>query len=427
MHILIVIINFHMESNISTSDDNSRPTRRRFEVRPGRENIQVNIRHAPHPNQRFQPLPQPTGNSPFHLKLEDILSQDEIQNILQSNGISFHIVGDTGGVKHPEPQQIVSIAMENDYSESNTGDSSSSSLSSSSSSSSIPSFFYHLGDVVYYWGESKEYFGQFYDPYRYYPGPIFAIPGNHDGDITPTTNPAPSLEAFVNNFCAKEPIVTPDAGEVNRSAMTQPNVYWTLDGPFITIIGLYSNVPEGGQLEDSQIEWFIEELKAAPKDKALIVAVHHPPYSADNFHSGGKYMEDLLDNAFNKSGRFADIVFSGHVHNYQRFTRIIDGNREIPYIVAGAGGYWNLTYMQKSPDGEKIGVPYDMPIEGLTLENYCDDRHGYMMLRVTANEIIGDYYAVSRPQESWRAQPQRIDTFRLDWNKHTITKSMIMP
>ena len=63
--------------------------------------------------------------------------------------------------------------------------------------------------------------------------------------------------------------------------MTQPYVYWTLNTPFATIVGLYSNVD--GTLDargtSEQFPWFQEQIKNAPKNKALIVAVHHPPYS----------------------------------------------------------------------------------------------------------------------------------------------------
>jgi hypothetical protein len=38
--------------------------------------------------------------------------------------------------------------------------------------------------------------------------------------------------------------------------MTQPYVYWTLLTPLVTIIGLYGNCPEGGQLSQAQINWF---------------------------------------------------------------------------------------------------------------------------------------------------------------------------
>ena len=44
--------------------------------------------------------------------------------------------------------------------------------------------------------------------------------------------------------------------------MTQPNVFWTLNTPLVTIIGMYSNCPEGGQVGETQKQWFISELKA---------------------------------------------------------------------------------------------------------------------------------------------------------------------
>lgn len=56
-------------------------------------------------------------------------------------------------------------------------------------SSHRPSFLYHLGDVVYFYGEASNYYPQFYEPYAFYPVPIFAIPGNHDGDIGSVSRP----------------------------------------------------------------------------------------------------------------------------------------------------------------------------------------------------------------------------------------------
>jgi 3',5'-cyclic AMP phosphodiesterase CpdA len=106
-----------------------------------------------------------------------------------------------------------------------------------------------------------------------------AIPGNHDGDIDPQTAET-SLEGFVRNFCSQAPVHTPEAQDATRTSMTQPYVYWTPLTPLVTIIGLYSNCSEGGQLSQAQINWFESELGSAPKDRAVIVAVHHPIYSA---------------------------------------------------------------------------------------------------------------------------------------------------
>ena len=78
-----------------------------------------------------------------------------------------------------------------------------------------PAFLYHLGDVVYFDGERNRYYDEFYDPYLHYLPPIFAIPGNHDGDLgIPAVGT--SLEGFMVNFCAVAATVTPDARDVPR-------------------------------------------------------------------------------------------------------------------------------------------------------------------------------------------------------------------
>ncbi len=108
-----------------------------------------------------------------------------------------------------------------------------------------PAFFYHLGDLVYNFGESKYYFDQFYEPNRAYPGPILSLAGNHDSFLIPDTDPAEApLAIFARNFCSTHPVVTPEAGSLHRTAMTQPGVYFALDAPFVRIIGLFSNALE---------------------------------------------------------------------------------------------------------------------------------------------------------------------------------------
>jgi predicted phosphodiesterase len=103
----------------------------------------------------------------------------------------------------------------------------------------------HLGDVVYSFGETEYYYDQFYDPFRDYPAPIFAVPGNHDGMVAPNSS-AESLAAFLENFCAngQPPRRTAEAGGLARTAQIQPGVYFTLEAPFVRILGLYSNCLE---------------------------------------------------------------------------------------------------------------------------------------------------------------------------------------
>src|ERR1035441_876885 len=47
--------------------------------------------------------------------------------------------------------------------------------------------------VVYYFGEGQYYYDQFYEPFRAYDRPIFAIPGNHDGMVFGSTPNIPQI------------------------------------------------------------------------------------------------------------------------------------------------------------------------------------------------------------------------------------------
>ena len=208
--------------------------------------------------------------------------------------------------------------------------------------------------MIYQNGQSEHYPSQFYEPYQFYPPFIFAIPGNHDGDTHVEKGDAsdsePTLNGFITNFCA------PQATAVTayRESMTQPYVFWTLDAPFLTVIGLYSNVDGSldGRGSSSQQSWLADQLKAAPQDKCLIVTVHHPVYSLDTVHGGSPDVVYALEMAAQASGRTPDAVLSGHVHSYQRFTRTVEG-RAIPYLIA-AGAEATPTVQASSTRSRKM-------------------------------------------------------------------------
>jgi Calcineurin-like phosphoesterase len=299
----------------------------------------------------LQPIPKPRVPQP-RIDLADVLEAEFLAAITAAKKIGFHAVGDTGAAKVNsfqtaaqaiEHEASVADAMVRDV---HTG------------GATGPAFFFHLGDVVYNFGEGQYYYDQFYEPFRAYDRPIFAIPGNHDGMVfgdQPDLPQIPTLTAFLRNFCAERPGASPDAGSVVRSTMDQPGVYFTLDAPFVSIVGLYTNVLESpGVISsqngrypvlagDQQLHFLQAELaRLAPARKAgqraVVVACHHPPASVDAGHGGGSGLARDIDNASRAAGFWPDAVLSGHAHLYQRFTRRVDG-REIPYIVAGSGGF----------------------------------------------------------------------------------------
>ncbi|MEP6749674.1 MAG: metallophosphoesterase [Bacteroidota bacterium] len=360
----------------------------------------------------FQPLPAPTGKPPFHLDIKTIISPAAYNALARSKKIIFQTAGDTGGVHNPADQQIVADHMEWEFDKQQPANS--------------PSFFYHLGDIVYYFGKASGYSTQFYEPYKFYPAPIVGIPGNHDGNVDPTDPTRPkSLAAFMRLFCSEFPMIAPEslADDALRTTMVQPNPYWTFVTPVANMIGLYTNVPGGGEVGADQKKWFISELKAANKErdsKALIVALHHPPYSMDGDIGASSKMQQLLDDSFAKAAAVPDIVLSGHVHNYQRFTRTM-GNRQLPYIVAGAGGYWHLhgITVQGKP---VIKPPVKSSFKDVVFEKYSEDRHGFLTIEIDMGkkELTGKYMTVPRSQESWKAPSVLFDSFTVDLAKNKV-------
>jgi len=298
---------------------------------------------------QLEPVPTPS-TSPPRLSLDQVLDTDILDPIQAARRITFHSVGDTGAAK-VNAFQTAAKALQNEES---VADSMVRDLQAGGADA--PAFFFHLGDVVYNFGEGQYYYDQFYAPFRAYDRPIFAIPGNHDGAVfgsSPDVPQVPTLTAFLRNFCSITPGPAEDAAGLMRSTMTQPGPYFTLDAPYVSIIGLYTNVLEGPgvissqggkyPVSDDQLNFLTAELtRLSPLrkagDLAVIVACHHPPASADATHAGTTGLADDIEKACQQAQLWPDAVLSGHAHLYQRFTRATQG-RQIPYVVAGSGGF----------------------------------------------------------------------------------------
>src|SRR5437867_4088533 len=246
---------------------------------------------------------------------------------------------------------------------------------------------------------------QFYEPYMHYNAPIVAIAGNHDAQ---NLRDEETLAGFMENFCDSQPRHTAMAGQSNRTTMIQPNVYWTFATPLATIVGLYSNVP--GKLDKNdreQQDWLAHELSAAPRGQALIVTVHHPPYSLDDTHGGHPEIENALNQAFERAGRFPDLVLTGHVHNYQRFERTISGRQHpVTYLVAGAGGFSGYTFLHQLKT-------HQHPNPAVHLRHFETSLPGFLRITVTRHQIAGDYFTVPAPPNhiSTSHPARQVDSF----------------
>jgi Calcineurin-like phosphoesterase len=274
------------------------------------------------------------------MDLAGVIGKAGADAIQGSGAIRFHATGDTGRASGDSTDQDdVAEAMKSDY--------------QAGRDATNPAFFVHLGDVVYGHRKAELYRDEFYRPYLKYPGKILAIPGNHDGETFPSSDPKP-VQAFIDNFCQPKAGVPKTASDVGifREMVAQPGVYWLLKAPFLNLIGLYSNVAEGpGDLrgakgDDKQIKWLqatLADLKKASDagdHRALVIATHHPVFS-EGGHSGSDFMLSQVDQSCTAAGIAPHALLAGHTHTYQRYTRTIKKPvaGQMICIDAGCGGH----------------------------------------------------------------------------------------
>lgn len=358
-----------------------RPPRGKAQAHPGVHPL------SSYSDQHFEPLPTPLGQPPYHFDLENVIPGIG-ETAKRSGSLVFHTVGDTGGVKNADYQRDVAAQMKEDL--------------NAKDERKRPQFFYHLGDVIYYNGQVGDYYDQFYEPYDQYAPPIIAIPGNHDGD--PVAGQV-SLDGWVRYFMSAAPHIDSDiCGDAPRVTLSLPNVYFTLLCPFVTIVGMYTNVPDGGSIDSVQQQWLTNEFATAAEDKALILALHHPVYSFDDHHSGSAAMADAVQQAINDSRRVPNMVLTAHVHNYQRIERKIAGEAPTPFLVAGAGGYYHLHGMTASAGH----IDRDL---GAKLVIHDQFHHSYVTLSVGADRITGTMTPIAETGSAKHKRDAEPDSF----------------
>lgn len=344
-----------------------------------------------------------------------------VKAITEAGRIVFHAVGDTGattGGSQYDNELSVADQMTMDCNITETAN--------------RPSFLLHLGDVVYDFGESQYYYDQFYAPYRDYPAPIFALAGNHDSFVVPGTPDGETpLDIFMRNFCAEHPAVTREAASLHRTAMTQPGVYYALDLPFARILCLFSNALEDpGVISSEDGHWpgvpdlqlaFLEAQLQTIKDEAyagaVLIAVHHPPFSyaapskrggEHGVHAGSLAMLRQIDTICDKVGVYPHAFISGHAHLYERYTRTVTiggRDRDVPFIICGAGGHHINTIVRarrglvaEEPhfgiDVSYLDAKPAIDVKGLVLEKYNDTQYGYLRISADASQLAIGYHLV---------------------------------
>ena len=227
-------------------------------------------------------------------------------------------------------------------------------------------FMVICSDVVYPDGDVNEYLKKFCRPYKGYPKPIYALPGNHDW--------YDGLNGFMVHFCRAEPSerspgrnwllrrlwrkaarAKPEILEECRKyrpeleeRLRQPGPYFAIDTGPLRIVSVDTGI--NGQLDYGQGEWLRRVSSNSPKPKILLTG---KPIYVDNEHHKGSIEEGALtiDDIVRAEEHNYVAAIGGDVHNYQRYPVKV-GNRKIQYIVSGGGG----AYMSDTHRISKVNV-----------------------------------------------------------------------
>lgn len=219
--------------------------------------------------------------------------------------------------------------------------------------------------------DSSRWKTQFEDAYpaSIFPGPAYAIPGNHDYQVMPVSKLAAELDY------AKRP----------GTRWTMPSLWYRLElpvhDPVMTLIALDSNVPHltgTVKLPDftltpaqhaEQLAWLEVELSKPRTTPFLAVMGHHPIYS-DGPHGDHPVLIRDWEPLFRKHN--VHLYLAGHDHDLQHLEF---ANHPTSFFMSGGGGsdLYNLKVEQsaRGPYAQKVyGFSHlEITREALTLRH----------------------------------------------------------
>jgi Calcineurin-like phosphoesterase len=240
-------------------------------------------------------------------------------------------------------------------------------------------FMFILSDVIYPAGGIDEYENKFYRPYKDYPQPIYAVPGNHDwyDDLT----------GFMFHFCGLRRAARglPGGGRgwklllrrllwrrapkgqakaIGRMQQLrsqpgqtshQPGPYLAIETGPVLLVGIDTGITGG--IDRDQGEWLRRTSRQSAKPKILLTG---KPLRVNGANRPGQIEGGgTVDEIVQAPEHNYIAAIGGDVHNYQRYPVVLEDGRTIQYIVSGGGGaFMNETH--------KIPNIDDSGLEGVT-------------------------------------------------------------
>lgn len=184
------------------------------------------------------------------------------------------------------------------------------------------------GDLSYadYWQPSWDSFGRLIEPLAS-SRPWMVTQGNHEKELLPIV--MPPFRAY--NARWRMPF---------EESGSSSNLYYSFEvaGVHVIMLGSYTDYEEGSE----QYQWLQDDLLKVDRVKTpwLIVLFHAPWYNSNTAHQceGDDMMAAMEPLLYDAN---VDIVFAGHVHAYERSTRVYKGDVNpcgAMHITVGDGG-----------------------------------------------------------------------------------------
>jgi len=243
-----------------------------------------------------------------------------------------------------------------------------------------PDFIFIPGDIVYSSGRISEYRTKFFPIYN--PDqtaadvgapllrsiPFIAAPGNHDADLQNFQRFPDALAYFLYWDQPLNGVVPPSvapkvAHNLNGSTPEAQSAFLLAAKPRYPVMANFSfdygnahwTILDSNTYMDwtnpALREWVAQDLAAAKSAAWRFVAYHHPGFNSSKTHFTDQWMRSLAP-VF-EEGK-VDIVFAGHVHNYQRsFPLTFAPNPETAGARGELAGDWKLDHDFK--DGSTAG------------------------------------------------------------------------
>ena len=301
-----------------------------------------------------------------------------------------------------------------------------------------PDFVFIPGDIVYSRGRISEYATKYWPAYNadapsesgvpFVRSTLFiAAPGNHDIATTDVTGNPDGLAYFYNwrqplngpklpMENPSTPVLKGDAADkaafLKAAGPAYPqaaNFSFDYGNAHWTVLDSNKNVDWS---QPELRKWLEKDLESASKATWRFVAYHHPGFNSSKTHFGDQWMR-LLAPVFEKYK--VDIVWSGHVHNYQRsfplryapgevgtttdiswfiFDKKFDGIKETKaaspiYIVSGAGGagLYNSELTAKPEEWQPFTTRYVADTHSFTVVDVKDKQLSIRQISAKGDEI----------------------------------------